>query len=139
MSLLGEEKMNPLRKLSYTRDHEWLYYREDRVVEIGITAYIVEQLGDIVHIELPGIGQVYSIGDAFATIESTKTVSDLYTPVTGKVLKVNENIVNDNFKIVQEYPYDKGWLMCLKTTEEKIPELLCYEEYEAYINNANNA
>ena len=78
-------------ELKYTKDHEWVLV-EGNTATVGITAYALEQLGDVVHIELPEAGESFSDSDTFGTIESTKTVSDLYMPVEGKVVAVNNEI-----------------------------------------------
>ena len=76
------------KDLQYTKEHEWIR-TSGSTVEVGVTAYAIEQLGDIVHVELPSAGETFSAGAAFGTIESTKTVSDLYMPVSGKISAVN--------------------------------------------------
>ncbi len=95
--------------LHYTKDHEWIASLEG-TSSVGVSSYAIEQLGDIVHIELPEVGSSFSAGDSFGTIESTKTVSDLYMPVDGKIIAINEDIVSTP-ESLQEDPYDKGWLV----------------------------
>ena len=119
----------------YTKDHEWLS-ASNGTVEVGVTDYAVEQLGDIVHIELPEVGTTIQGGDAFGTIESTKTVSDLYLPATGKVTEVNQSTLNSP-EIVGEDPYGKGWLIKVEL-EEPASSLLDAASYEAFIKEQDD-
>lgn len=118
--------------LSYTKDHEWISFEEGNKAKIGVTAYAVEQLGDIVHLELPSIGGEFSEGDSFGTIESTKTVSDLYTPLTGKVTNINEGYVKEP-QGLQSVENGKGWLVEVEYSE-KGAGLMSAADYEKYIS-----
>jgi len=113
----------------YTRDHEWIS-ADSGHAKIGVSAYAVEQLGDIVHVELPKEGQHFQQGESFGTIESTKTVSDVYIPVTGKVVKVNSALVAHPERL-QENPHEE-WLIEV-AIETGNSELLSSTEYEAFI------
>lgn len=115
----------------YTKDHEWLSAKSG-TVQVGVSAYAVEQLGDIVHIELPAVGDQLTGGNSFGTIESTKTVSDLYIPVDGQVVEVNADMMKHPEKIAQD-PYVQGWLIKVKLLE-KADELLDAKSYQAFIN-----
>lgn len=97
------------KNFKYTKEHEWIDLQGSKGT-IGVTAYAVEQLGDIVHIDLPEAGKSYKAGDSFGTIESTKTVSDLYMPVTGKIIEVNA-AVKSAPESLQSDTYEKGWLV----------------------------
>jgi len=97
--------------LKYTKDHEWVLESKG-IVTVGVTAYAVEQLGDIVHIELPEVGAELEEGDPFGTIESTKTVSDLYMPVGGEVSEINDNLESSP-ESLQESSYGEGWIVIL--------------------------
>ncbi len=117
------------KDLKYTKDHEWMKVTGETAL-IGITDYALEQLGDVVHIELPEVGDEFSSGSTFGTIESTKTVSDLYMPATGEVVEVNSDI-EDALETLADSPYDKGWLIKIKFN--KLDEdLLTAEEYEKF-------
>jgi glycine cleavage system H protein len=100
--------------LSYTKDHEWITNRSGKA-EVGITAFAVDQLGDIVHIELPDVGQSFGAGESFGTVESTKTVSDLNMPLAGKIVEVNKAVL-DKPESLQENAYGKGWLVKVEIT-----------------------
>lgn len=95
--------------LQYTEDHEWLEERDD-VVRIGITPYAASALGDIVYVQLPEVGQRIEAGESCGELESTKSVSDLYAPVTGAVTAVNESVVDDP-SLVNAKPFEDGWLV----------------------------
>lgn len=116
-------------QLMYTKDHEWIS-ADSGEATIGVTSYAIEQLGDIVHLELPEVGESFEAGDSFGTIESTKTVSDLYCPASGKVVEVNKEVVDSPEKI-QEDPFDKGWLIKLDVSQ-KADNLMDAEEYENF-------
>jgi len=118
-------------ELKYTKDHEWVSI-EDDIALVGITDYALEQLGDVVHTELPEEGEEYEAGSTFGTIESTKTVSDLYMPVNGKVLSVNKELEED-LETLADSPYKKGWLVKI-SVQEASDELLSAAEYEKFIS-----
>jgi len=113
-------------ELEYTRSHEWVR-TEDDTATIGITDYAQEELGDIVYVELPEQGDTFEAGDSFGSIESVKAVSDLYTPVGGEVVEVNEAL-NDSPEKINEDPYGDGWLVKLRVSEEG--DLLSASDYE---------
>ncbi len=117
------------KDLKYTREHEWLRI-EGTTGTVGITAFALEQLGDVVHLELPKVGEKFKAGATFGTIESTKTVSDLFMPITGQVTAVNTDATK-NLEGLVEDPYAKGWLV--KLSFEKLDgELISAEEYEKF-------
>lgn len=118
--------------LKFTKDHEWVDGTSG-TIKIGITAYAVEQLGDIVHVDLPEVGDSFEQGDSFGTVESTKTVSDLYLPLAGKIIAVNETII-DEPENIQSDSYDKGWLVKVEvSSEDGIGELMDAAAYEGFI------
>lgn len=121
--------MNIPNELKYTKDHEWISLPE---AKIGVTAYAIEQLGDIVHIELPEVGKELKQGASFGTIESTKTVSDLYMPVTGKIVAVNQSVLKSP-ESLQADPYKNGWLIQVSTSVES-QGLMSAKDYEAFIS-----
>ena len=112
--------------LQYTKTHEWVR-REGDTATVGITDHAQDELGDVVFIELPEEGASFGAGDAFGTIESVKAVSDLYSPVGGEVVEVNEAL-NDAPEKVNEDPYGEGWFIRLRVSGEG--NLLSAEEYE---------
>jgi glycine cleavage system H protein len=114
-------------ELEYTRSHEWVR-TEDDTATIGITDYAQEELGDIVYVELPEQGDSFDAGDSFGSIESVKAVSDLYTPVGGEVVEVNEAL-NDSPEKINEDPYGDGWIVKLRVSEEE-GDLLSASDYE---------
>ena len=118
--------MNVPEDLEYTRTHEWVK-REGDIATVGITDHAQDELGDVVFIELPEEGASFGAGDSFGTIESVKAVSDLYTPVSGEVVGVNETL-NDSPERVNEDPYGGGWMITLRVSGEG--ELLSANEYE---------
>lgn len=113
-------------ELQYTKTHEWVR-REDDVATVGITEHAQDELGDVVFVELPEKGASFGAGDAFGTVESVKAVSDLYAPVGGEVVEVNEAL-NDAPEKINEEPYGDGWIIRLRISEEA--DLLSAEEYE---------
>lgn len=118
-------------ELKYLESHEWVSVAEhggQQVATIGISAFAVEQLGDIVHMELPGIGDAVTAGDEFGEVESVKAVSSMYSPVTGEVLEVHSAIVDD-LSVLSDDPYAKGWLIKVKV-ESLSPALLDYAAYK---------
>jgi glycine cleavage system H protein len=113
-------------ELQYTKTHEWVR-REDDVATVGITDHAQDELGDVVFIELPERGASFGAGDAFGTVESVKAVSDLYAPVAGEVVEVNEAL-NDSPEKINEEPYGDGWIIRLRVSEEA--DLLSAGDYE---------
>ena len=118
------------KDLQYTKEHEWIR-TSGSTVEVGVTAYAIEQLGDIVHVELPSAGETFSAGAAFGTIESTKTVSDLYMPVSGKISAVN-NEAAESPEALQDNPYE-GWLVKVEVDAASEDQLLSHESYEKFV------
>jgi glycine cleavage system H protein len=115
--------------LQYTKSHEWVR-REEGTATIGITDHAQDELGDVVFVELPEKGTSFSAGDSFGTVESVKAVSDLYAPVGGEVVEVNETL-NDNPELINEEPYGGGWMIRLRISEDG--DLLSAEEYEKVV------
>jgi glycine cleavage system H protein len=114
----------------YSKDHEWISALSGEAL-VGVSQYAIDQLGDVVHIDLPPVGKEFKEGEVFGTIESTKTVSDLYLPGSGKIVAVNKEAVK-NPESLQQDPYQAGWLV--KVALAKKPEaVLSREAYENYI------
>jgi glycine cleavage system H protein len=112
-----------------SKSHE--YIREkDGVFFVGLTDYAIEQLGDIVFLELPDVGAEFEKGEVFATIESVKAASEIYMPITGRILEVNEAVV-DNPEILNESPFEKGWLVKVESETAVVDsiDLLEYDDY----------
>ncbi len=124
------------RHLFFTKDHEWVSDSGDEF-SIGISAYAVEQLGDIVYLELPAVGDTFAARESFGTVESVKTVSDLYMPRHGEVIAVNDAAAQDP-EIVQDDPYGKGWLIKVKATSDAAPDLLDALSYQKYLAQEEN-
>jgi glycine cleavage system H protein len=114
--------------LKYTKEHEWLSV-EDGVATVGITAFAAESLGDIVFVQLPDAGATVTAGEVFGEVESTKSVSELYAPVSGEVVEVNE-ATSDRPEVINEDPYTEGWLLKVRLTGD-VPELLDAAAYAA--------
>lgn len=122
--------MSITEKILCSKSHEYLLEENGNYV-IGLTDYAIEQLGDIVFVELPETGSEYKKGDTFATIESVKAASEIYMPVSGKIIEVNDAIA-DSPEILNEDCYEKGWLVKIKKTgdESEFADLLEYEDYK---------
>jgi glycine cleavage system H protein len=110
-----EEKMEAPPGLKYSKEHEWVA-AEETVATVGITDHAQEQLGEIVYIELPAIGEKVSKDDPFGVIESVKAVSDIYAPVSGTVVEVNEDLA-ESPEVVNEDPYSDGWLIRVRMSD----------------------
>jgi glycine cleavage system H protein len=118
--------------LKYTKEHEWVLV-EDNVAIVGITDFAQDQLGDIVFVELPAIGDKVSKEDAFGVVESVKAVSDIYAPVSGKVLEVNDDLP-ENPEMINEDAYGDGWLIKIEMNDpEELQDLMTATEYEEYV------
>ena len=118
--------------LSYTNDHEWIKI-EGNIASVGITDFAQSELGDIVFIEVETIGENLNKNEVFGTVEAVKTVSDLFIPVTGKVLEFN-NALEDNPELVNDSPYDDGWIVKIEISNtNEIADLLDSEAYKSLI------
>ena len=120
--------MNVPEGLKYTKDHEWAKIEGD-VVTVGITEYAQGELGDIMYIELPAVGTTVEQGGSFGSIEAVKAASDLYAPISGEVVEVNEAL-NDEPEQVNSSPYDEGWFVKIKFSDQgEIDSLLSSGDY----------
>jgi len=125
--------MNIPAELKYTKDHEWVKLEGD-VATIGITDFAQGELGDIVYVEVETIGETLDGEEVFGTVEAVKTVSDLFMPVAGEVLELNEAI-EDAPETVNEDPYGEGWMIKVKVSDASAVEgLLSAEEYQSLIS-----
>lgn len=117
------------RDLAYTKDHEWIRVI-DNILTIGITDFAQGELGDIIFVEFPGIGDEFQKDDPFGTIEAVKTVADIFAPVQGKIIEINHDIENSP-EIINSDPYGDGWLVKIEITEHMVSDgLLSPEDYE---------
>jgi len=120
------------QNLKYTKEHEWAR-REGKSVVVGITAHAQEELGDVVYVELPKVGSTISAGTPFGVIESTKAVSELFAPISGKVSKVNDSLTNSP-QTVNEDPYGAGWLIEVEPADgQQIDQLMNAADYEKLV------
>ena len=114
--------------LKYTKDHEWISIDGD-IATVGITDFAQSELGDIVYVEVDTIEENLNKDDVFGTVEAVKTVSDLFTPVSGEILEFNESL-NDNPELINESPYDEGWIIKMKVEDsDQLSELLDSKSY----------
>ena len=123
-----------MAEIYFTKDHEWIKV-EDNIGIVGITAYASEQLGDIVFVELPEEGITAEIGKDIAVVESVKAASEVYSPVSGTIIKSNEDL-NSTPEIVNEDPVGKGWFYKIKiSNNDELSELMSEEEYQKHIGD----
>ena len=124
--------MDP-KEYRFTKEHEWVLVEEDGVAVIGISDYAAGELGDIVYIELPEVGSKVRQMDPIGTIEAVKTVADIYSPVSGEVIEVNEEVA-EHPELVNSSPYEDGWLVKIKLEDEgELDVLFDYNEYQDYL------
>jgi glycine cleavage system H protein len=123
-----------MAEIYFTKDHEWIKV-EDNIGVVGITAYASEQLGDIVFVELPEEGITAEIGKDIAVVESVKAASEVYSPVSGTIIKSNEDL-NSTPEIVNEDPVGKGWFYKIKiSNNDELSGLMSEEEYQKHIGD----
>lgn len=123
---------NTPKELRYSEEHEWTLL-EDGKVKIGITDFAQSELGDIVFVELPQVGDDIQTNEPFGSVESVKTVSELYAPISGKVVAVNSEL-EDSPEFVNESPYEKAWMIIVEPTDvNELDALLTAEQYEEMI------
>lgn len=121
------------KDLFYSKEHEWVK-KEGATVKIGITHFAQAELGDIVFVELPNIGDDLQVDAPFGSVESVKTVSELYAPIGGKVVAVNENL-DDSPELVNESPYESAWMIEIEPTDlSEIDRLMDADAYEKMIS-----
>ena len=124
--------------LKYTEEHEWIRVEDDNVAYVGITDYAQSELGELVYVEVDTVGEDIEAGEVFGTIEAVKTTSDLYMPVSGKVLEFNKHIdenEGDNPTLINEDPYKEGWIIKIELSNpEELEGLLSAEKYGSLIS-----
>ena len=124
--------MNIPEELIYTKEHEWIKVDEENAY-VGITDFAQSELGDIVFIELPNINDIFNKNDIFGTIEAVKTLADLFIPVSGKIIEINENLESDP-ELVNSDPYNKGWIVKIELSDSsELDDLLSNKEYSDLI------
>ena len=121
--------------LKYTREHEWVSV-DGNVATVGITDHAQQQLGDVVFVELPAIGDRVEKSDAFGVVESTKAVSDVYAPVSGEIAEVNDDLP-DNPELLNEDPYGDGWMVKITLSDRAdLDDLMSADEYRRFVEEA---
>ncbi|MBW6511573.1 MAG: glycine cleavage system protein GcvH [Desulfuromonadaceae bacterium] len=117
-------------ELKYTEEHEWVLVEDDSVT-VGITDFAQDALGDVVFVELPDVGEMVELGKPFGVVESVKAVSDIYAPVSGEVIEINEALT-DEPEVVNSSPYEDAWMIKIKPSNpEEFNDLLSVDEYRA--------
>ena len=123
--------------LKFLASHEWIKLGDDNVVMVGISDHAQEQLGDVVFIELPGVGDEVISGDEVAVIESVKAASEVYSPFTGEVVEVNDSL-EQNPELVNTSPYEDGWFFKLKVSDENLENINSFMNAENYLSRLDN-
>jgi glycine cleavage system H protein len=119
--------------LRYTKEHEWARVEGDTAV-VGITQFAIESLGDITNVELPSEGETFRAGDVVATVESVKAVSDIFAPLSGKIIAVNDPLRDSPEDLDSEHCYDEGWLYRVQfTKKDELNELMTSAQYHQYV------
>ena len=120
-------------EIHYSKEHEWVKYTEDGLVLVGVTEFAQEQMGDVVYVEMDDVGTSCKQFTKVGEIESVKAVSDLYTPIGGEIVEVNEELIN-NPELVNNDPLNGGWMLKIKVSDiQEINNLMTEEEYKNYI------
>ena len=130
--------MSVPKELLYTQEHEWVSM-EDSIATIGITDFAQSSLGDITFVQLPKEGETLNKDDTFGVVESVKAVSDLFAPVSGRVIEVNDPLAQAP-ELLNDDPYNEGWLIKLETkdVEAELGELMSPKDYEQYVEDKDN-
>lgn len=123
--------MNFPEELKYTQDHEWIRI-EGNIATVGITEFAQSELGDIVYVEVETIGEHFETGEVFGTVEAVKTVSDLFMPIAGEIIEFNEAL-EDAPELVNESPYEAGWMIRIKLSNLDSDDLLSAESYSELV------
>ncbi len=119
-------------ELKYTEEHEWVLV-EDGVVSVGITDFAQDSLGDVVFVELPEVGTVLEVGKPFGVVESVKAVSDVYAPVSGEVIEINEEL-QDMPELINTSPYEDGWMLKIKLADNvELEDLMDADDYQNFV------
>ncbi|KAH6982208.1 glycine cleavage H-protein-domain-containing protein [Ilyonectria sp. MPI-CAGE-AT-0026] len=119
----------------FTKEHEWLELTGDKTYTIGLSKHAANQLGDVVYVEHPAVGDSFEAEEPFGTVESVKAVSEVFTPIAGKIVEVNETL-NDSPELVSEQPEEDGWLVKFEAEDLKsFDELMNREQYEEFVKS----
>ena len=125
--------MNVPKELKYTKDHEWLSL-DGEVATVGVTDFAQSELGDIVYVEVETLDETLEKEEVFGTVEAVKTVSDLFMPISGEVIEINEKL-ETNPEVVNEDPYGEGWMIKIRVSDKnELNELLSSDDYEGEIS-----
>lgn len=117
----------------YTEEHEWVHDRGDGTCRLGITEFAQEELGEVVYVDLPDVGATFDAGDEIGSVESVKAVAEIYTPLAGEVVEVNEAVGEDP-ELLNEDPHGKGWLIALRyDAADAFAELMDADAYRAFL------
>jgi len=120
------------KELKYSKEHEWVKEVDGKYL-VGITEYAAEQLGDIVHVELPEQDAEFGMGETFGVVESVKSVSDVYMPLAGKIVEIN-SLLADNPGVMNEEPYGEGWMVKVDATElDDLEQLMSADAYKSFL------
>jgi len=123
-------------ELRYTKEHEWLRVEGDDRARVGITFYAQKELGDVVFVDLPQEGIAVSAGDSFAVVESVKAVSEIYAPVSGRIVEVNKAL-EDRPELINEDPYGQGWIAVIEMSDpSEVEAMLTAVEYKEHVGEA---
>ena len=123
--------------LKFLASHEWIRLIDDNVVVVGISDHAQDQLGDVVFVELPGVGDSVVSGDEAAVVESVKAASEVYSPFTGEVVEVNEAL-EGNPELVNSSPYEDGWFFKLKVSDENLENINSFMNADNYLSRLDN-
>ena len=123
--------------LLYTKEHEWLRREDDGSVTVGITDHAQSALGDLVYVELPETGQDVDEGGEMAVVESVKAASDVYAPIAGTIVAVNESLADDPEKINSE-PYDAGWIVRIEAGDLDVESLMSPDDYQQFLDELDD-
>jgi glycine cleavage system H protein len=131
-------KMNIPKELRYSKNHEWVRVEGEKVI-VGIDDYAQSQLGDVVFVELPEVGSVVACGDSFSVVESVKAVSDIYAPVSGEIIEVNE-VLADTPECINEDPYGQGWIVVIQVKDaSEVDNLMDSKAYQTMLEEGDNS
>jgi glycine cleavage system H protein len=120
----------------YSKEHEWVRVQDDICV-LGITEFAQQELGEVVYVELPEVGQVFDANDEIGTIESVKAVAEVYTPVAGEIVEINDSVVDDP-ELLNEDPHTEGWLIKVRfSSAADLKSLMSSEQYEEYVKSGD--
>ena len=133
---MGKQKMQNPQNLKYTKEHEWVAVDGSKVV-VGITQFAADQLGDIVMTELPEVGKILQKDKAFGVVESVKSVSDVFAPLSGKILEINTQ-VTENPGVINQDPYKAGWLVKMEiSNNQELEGLMSADQYTKFLEESH--